>query len=97
MKGRIPSEGSKEITVTYRSGIIHNISSAFKVLFKGGLIINVPVNAESIAPEIGILEPNFDFGEICCDTAAIKPISIKNNSEIAVELFFDTTGRERGT
>jgi hypothetical protein len=56
VRGRIPPEGTKEITATYRSSIIHNLSTSFKVLIKGGLVINVPISAESIAPEVCILE-----------------------------------------
>jgi hypothetical protein len=80
VKGRIPPEGSKEITVTYRSTLIHCLISNFQILVRGGLIINVPIQAESIAPDVSIIENEFHFGEICCDTAAVKPISIKNES-----------------
>ena len=48
--------------IAYRSGVIHNVSSSFKVLIKGGLVIHVPVYVESIAPDISILESGFSFG-----------------------------------
>jgi hypothetical protein len=96
VKGKIPPEGAKEITATYRSTLLHTLLSNFQILIRGGLIINVPIQAESVAPEVSIVENDFSFGEICCDTAAVKPISIRNESETMVELFVDLRSRERG-
>jgi hypothetical protein len=48
------------------------------VKIRGGLTINVPVTAESVAPSISILEDQFDFGEVCCGSQGILPINIKN-------------------
>jgi hypothetical protein len=40
----------KDITATYRSTLLHNLLSNFQILIRGGLIINVPIQAESVAP-----------------------------------------------
>ncbi len=42
--------------------MIHTLNAAFKVVIRGGLVINVPISAESIAPDVSILEPTFAFG-----------------------------------
>lgn len=48
--------------VTYKSNIIHEVNMSFKVIIRGGLIINVPFHAESVAPKISVLENGFNFG-----------------------------------
>lgn len=70
--------------VTYKSNVIHEVNSSFKVVIRGGLIINVPFHAESVAPKISVVESNFNFGEISCGSTGALPISIKNDSETMV-------------
>lgn len=41
--------------VTYQSNQIHDVNLFFKVIIRGGLVINVPFTAESIAPKINIV------------------------------------------
>ncbi len=45
MKGRVPPEGAKDITITYKSNLLHSLTSNFQILIRGGLIINVPIQA----------------------------------------------------
>lgn len=62
IKGKVLPESSKEIMVTYRNNAIQQINTSFKVIIRGGLIINMPIHAESVAPKISVLETSFNFG-----------------------------------
>lgn len=55
VKGKVLPESSKEIVVTYKSNIVHQVDSVFKVVIRGGLVINVPFHAESVAPKISVI------------------------------------------
>jgi hypothetical protein len=53
------------------------------------LVINVPVIAESVAPNIRLQENSYNFGDVCCGTGIVKPVNIVNDSETTVELLLD--------
>ena len=42
--------------MTYKSNLIKSIESSFKINIRGGLTINVPISAESVAPNIKVAE-----------------------------------------
>ena len=80
MKGKLPPESSKEISVTYKSSIIQQVDSCFKINIRGGLTINVPIIAESVAPNIRLMEDSYNFGDVCCGSFQIKAVNVVNDS-----------------
>lgn len=89
MKGKLPPESSKEITITYKSSIIQQVESFFKINIRGGLTINVPIVAESVAPNIRLEEEIYNFGDVCCGSSQVKAVHVVNESETVVELLLD--------
>lgn len=89
MKGKLPPESSKEISVTYKSSIIQQVESSFKIKVRGGLTINVPIIAESVAPNIRLMEESYNFGDLCCGSSQVKAVNVMNDSETVVELLLD--------
>ena len=66
--------------VTYKSSIIQQIDSFFKINIRAGLTINVPVQAESVAPNIRLQQEGYNFGDVCCGAAQVKPVNVINDS-----------------
>ncbi len=98
MKGKLPPESSKEISITYKSSVIQQLESSFKINIRGGLTINIPIVAESVAPNISLMEETYNFGDVCCGSSQVKVVNILNDSETIVELLLDLLDkRSHGT
>ncbi len=65
------------------------MDSSFKVKIRGGLTINLPIIAESVAPNIRLMEESYNFGDVCCGSSQVKAVSVINESETVVELLLD--------
>ena len=75
--------------MTYKSSIIQQVDSFFKINIRGGLTINIPVTAESVAPNIRLQEGSYNFGDVCCGSSQVKAVNLVNDSETMVELLLD--------
>ncbi len=54
--------------------------------------------AESVAPNISLMEEIYNFGDVCCGSSQVKVVNILNDSETIVELLLDLLDkRNHGT
>lgn len=60
------------------------------------MTINVPIIAETVAPNIRLLEEEYNFGEVCCGSAQVLCVNIINDSESVVDLLFDMLDHKNG-
>lgn len=49
----------------------------------------MPIIAESVAPNIRLMEDLYNFGDVCCGSSQVKAVSVINESETVVELLLD--------
>ncbi|CAD8117028.1 unnamed protein product [Paramecium sonneborni] len=90
MKGRIHSDESKDIQVKFFSKEEKTIKGEIVIQIRGGKLLIIPFQAQSIIPKIEIEQMNFEFGNVTTlGTSNQMPLTLVNSSPVSVELVLD--------
>jgi hypothetical protein len=76
MKGRISPDDQRDISVTFLCPTEKQVKGDIVVLIRGGRVLKLPFTAQTIIPQVEILEHSFDFGNI---TTLGKKIAVADN------------------
>ncbi|EWS70940.1 flagellar associated protein, putative (macronuclear) [Tetrahymena thermophila SB210] len=90
LKGRIGPDDVRDISVTILSNQENTFKGDIIVYIRGGRILKLPFQGQTIIPQVSILEELFDFGNITTlGNQGILKMSLQNNSNIPADLVLD--------